>query len=106
MGKLRPTTGFGLGASKSADSNDFTVNHFISAAPVAPAVKAKIASVGLVRVAGNCYTCPSTRDFWAVKGNSIMRLTGDEVDNGESIQAADETDPQGFLGHIMDDIEW
>lgn len=106
MGKLRAVSGFGLGARKSADSNVFTVNHFISAAPVAPALKQKIASMGLERVAGNIYECPSTRDFWKVKGNSIVKLVGDEVDNGEAIQAADEGNPQGFLSHIMDDIEF
>lgn len=104
--KLRAVASFGLGAQKSADTNTFSVNHFISAAPVPPALKQKIASMGLERVAGNIYECPSTRDFWKVKGNSIVKLVGDEVDNGESIQAADEGDPQGFLSHITDDIEF
>ena len=106
MGKLRAGQGFGLGAQKAADGGVFTVNHFVSNAPLPPAVKAKIASMGLQRAAGNAYFCPSTRDFWAVKGNSIMKLVGDEVDQGESIQAADETDPQGFLGSVMGDIEF
>ncbi len=106
MKKICPTAGFGLGAQKSADTNTFSVNHFVSSAPMPPAVKAKIASMGLQRAAGNAYFCPSTRDFWAVKGNSIMKLVGDEVDQGESIQAADEGDPQGSLSHFMDDISF
>ncbi len=106
MGKIRPTTGFGLGAQKSADSSVFSVNHFISATPVTPAVKQKIASMGLERVAGNIYECPSTRDFWKVKGNSIVKLVGDEVDNGEKIVAAPKNDPRGFMGSVMDDIEF
>ena len=107
MGKIRSVTSFGLGAQKSADSNVFTVNHFISAAPMAPAVKVKIASLGLVRVSGNIYEAPSTRDFWAVKGGKILKLTGDDVvDNGESIQAAPKNDPMGFMGSLMDDIEF
>ncbi len=106
MNKIRPTAGFGLGAQKSTDTNTFSVNHFISSAPIPPTVKAKIASLGLVRVAGSIFECPSTRDFWAVKGNSIMKLVGDEVDQGESIQAADEGDPQGSLSHFMDDISF
>lgn len=104
MGKLRGGQSFGLGAQKSADSGTFTVNHFISAAPLAPEVKKKIASWGLKRVAGNIYSCPSTRDFWKVKGNSIVKLTGDEVDNGESIKAAPENDPMSFMGSF--DIEF
>jgi len=106
MGKLRAVSSFGLGAQKSADGGVFSVNHFISAAPVPPAVKAKIASMGLERVAGNIYESPSTRDFWKVKGNSIIKLVGDEVDNGESIQAAPKNDPMGFMGSLMDDIEF
>jgi len=104
---------FGLGAQKSADGGVFSVNHFISAAPVPPAVKAKIASMGLERVAGSIYaampnsqTCMSTRDFWKVNGNSIIRLTGDEVDQGESIKAAPKNDPMGFMSSLMDDISW
>jgi len=106
MGKIRPTTGFGLGANKSADTNIFSMNHFISSTPVAPAVRQKIASMGLERVAGNVYECPSTRDFWKVKGNSIVKLVGDEVDNGEKITAAPKSDPRGFMSSLMDDIEF
>ena len=104
MGKLRGGSGFGLGAQKSADSGDFTVNHFISSAPLPLAVKAKIASMGLERVAGNVYTCPSSQDFWTVKGGKIKKLTGDEVDNGESIKSAPKNDPMGFMGSF--DIEF
>jgi hypothetical protein len=105
MGKLRAATTFGLGAQKSADSSVFTVNHFISSTPVPPALKQKIASMGLERIAGNIYESPSTRDFWKVKGNSIIKLVGDEVDNGESIAAAPKNDPMGFMG-AFDDIEF
>jgi hypothetical protein len=106
MGKLRSATSFGLGAQKSADGGVFSANHFVSSVPPPPEVKAKIASLGLVRAAGNAYFCPSEKNFWLVKGRKIVRLTGDEVDNGESIQAANETDPQGFLAGVMDDISW
>lgn len=106
MGKLRAVSSFGLGAQKSADSNAFSVNHFISSTPLPPALKQKIARMGLERVAGNVYECPSTRDFWKVKGNSIIKLVGDEVDSGESIKAAPKNDPMGFMGSLMDDIEF
>ena len=106
MGKIRAASGFGLGAGKSSDSGIFSVNHFASSVPIPTVVKAKIASLGLVRVSGSVYECPSTRDLWAVKGGKILKLTGDEVDQGESIQAAPDENPQRFLSSIMGDIEW
>jgi|SRR5208282_1255793 len=105
MGKIRAASGFGLGAGKSSDSGIFSVNHFITAS-VPPETQKKIASMGLERVAGNIYECPSTRDFWKVKGNSIVKLVGDEVDNGEHIKAAPDENPMGFLGSVMGDIEF
>lgn len=106
MGKIRPTTGFSLGSQKTANDGVFTVNHFISTAPLASELKQKIASMGLERVAGNIYECPSTRDFWKVKGTSIVKLVGDEVDNGEAIKAAPKSNPRGFLGAVLDDISF
>jgi len=106
MGKIRSASGFGLGAEKSVDSGVFSFNHFRSTTPVTAALKQKIASMGLERRAGNVYECPSTRDFWKVKGNSIVKLVGDEVDNGESLKAAPKDNPRGFLGAVMDEIEF
>jgi hypothetical protein len=102
MGKLRSATSFGLGAQKSADGGVFSANHFVSSVPLPPEVKAKIASMGLERVAGNAYECKSDRSFWEVKNGKIMKLVGDEVDAGQSIQAAPKNDPMGFMGSIMD----
>jgi len=107
MGKLRHVASFGLGQSKEKVSGRFTLNTFISSVPLDPEVKQKIASLGLERVAGNIYECPSTRDFWQVKGNKIIKLVGaDEVDNGESIVAAPRRNPTGFMSSVMDDIEF
>jgi len=68
--------------------------------------QSKIASMGLLRVAGNVYECPSTKDFWQVAGGKIMRLSGDVVDNGESIQAAPQDKPMEFLSSILDDLSF
>ena len=69
--------------------------------------KRKIASMGLFRVAGNVYECPSTQDFWQVTGGGkIVRLSGDEVDNGESIAAAPTDKPMEFLSSILDDLSF
>ena|ERR1035438_8206063 len=64
----------------------------------------KIEEMGLIRVAGNAYRCPSSRDFWAVKGGKVIRITVDEVDNGESIQAAPADAPGNFLSQILEDL--
>lgn len=80
-------------------------NHLASEATLPKSVKAKVASMGLNRVAGNVYESPSTRDFWKVKGNDIVRLTkGSTVDNGEKIVAADPAAPQSFLDEILGDL--
>ncbi len=81
-------------------------NHFASATPMGPGVKAKVASMGLIRVAGNIYECPSTKDFWKVKGNNIVKLTSDEVENHERIAAAPAQAPMGFLEEILGSLEF
>jgi hypothetical protein len=79
-------------------------NHFAS--ELDTETKRKIASMGLFRVAGNVYECPSTADFWKVSDGKIMRLSGDEVDNGESIAAAPADKPMEFLSSILDDLSF
>lgn len=107
MGKLRHVASVGIGIAKEKVSGNFNLNHFVSSVPVPPEVKAKIASMGLERVAGNVYECPSTHDFWKVQGGKIKKLvSSDEVDNGESIVAAPRRNPQGFMSSVMGDIEF
>ena len=62
----------------------------------------------LKRVAGNVYEHPATRDFWAVKGGKLVRLTGKstEVDDGESLDPADVDDPEGTLVSILADLSF
>jgi len=77
-------------------------NHFAS---ISPEAQKKVASMGLNRVAGNVYECPSTRDFWAVRGNKIVKLVADEaVDDGSSIPAAPKNRPMEFLTSVLDDL--
>jgi hypothetical protein len=70
-------------------------------------VKAKIASMGLTRCAGNVWEQPSTRDFWKVEGSNIKRLTkGSVVNNGEKIVAAPADAPRSFLDDILSDLQF
>ena len=103
MGKLKAGSSFGLGGGKVTETV-FSKNHYSSQTELPSGVRIKIASMGLNRVAGNVYECPSTKDFWKVQGNKVVRLTIDEVDNGESIAAAPSRDPANFLAHILDDL--
>ena len=58
---------------------------------------------GLTRIAGNVYINNSSKDMWSVKGGKLIRLTGLEVDNGESIKITI-TNPEQDLENIMDDL--
>ncbi len=102
MAKLQHTASFGLGGTATTESV-FSKNHF-SSAKLSPEVRQKIASMGLSRVAGNAYICESTKDFWQVKGNKVIRLTIDEVDNGEHLPAAPSNDPAQYLAAILNDL--
>lgn len=98
--------GYGVGVrdyareeERSAPSN----NHFSN--KLTRETNQKIASLGLVRVAGNSFLCPSTKDIWQVQANgSIMRLTADEVNQGEHLAGAPAEAPADFLGQIMGDL--
>lgn len=103
MGKLTASTSFGLGGSKTTESV-FSKNHFSSEEKLSPEVRQKIASMGLYRVAGNSYICESTKDFWQVKGNKVIKLTLDEVDNGETLVAAPSDNPASFLADLLGDL--
>lgn len=75
--------------------------------PKMASVDSVIRKLGLLRVAGNVYECPSTKDFWEVKEGKIMRLTtANEVDNSEKLVAADSMDPETSLKQILADLEF
>lgn len=104
MSKIHGKIAHGLGSESS--ENMFTKNHFASTTPMPRKVTAFIADWGMVRVAGNVYECPSTKDFWKVQGGSIKKLVGNEVDNGESIPAASDENPAKSLTAFLDDLEF
>lgn len=106
MGRIICATPTGVGGRRSPEGSVTFRNHFASDRQVSPTTHQKIASMGLMRVAGNVYECPSTQDFWQVAGGKIMRLSGDEVDNGESIAAAPKDQPMEFLSSILDDLSF
>jgi hypothetical protein len=103
MAKLQAAASFGLGGKPTTESV-FSKNHFSSETKLSPEVRQKIASLSLQRVAGNCWECPSTHEFWAVKGNSVIRLVVDEVDNGESLAPASSNNPANYLADILGDL--
>ena len=107
MGILhRQTNTAGVGGRRHREELEApSQNHLASEKTLPKQVKSKIASMGLNRVAGNIYEAPSTKDFWQVKGNDIVRLTkGTAVDNGERIAAAPSDAPQSFLDEILGDL--
>ena len=105
MRKTYPKASYGLG-SKEASESIFSRNHFASTAPLPRGIQDQIDRFMMTRVAGNVYECPSTRDFWKVQGNKIVRLVVDEVDNGEKIPAAPADRPREFLSSVLDDLEF
>jgi hypothetical protein len=102
MSKIRPTASFGLGSTRPKNSI-VTKNHYTEHPPE---VMQKISSMQLQRVAGNVYACPSDRDFWQVQGNKIIKLVGSEIDTGQSIPAASDTNPASSLKNFLGDLEF
>ena len=98
MGKLNLQQPFGLDGSR-------LFNHLASS-PLSAEVIRKAASMGLRRVAGNQFVCESTKDFWQVRGNKLVRLVGNEVDNGDRLSAAPEDNPAQFMDDILGSLEF
>ena len=69
-----------------------------------------VEEMGLVRVAGNAYECPATREYWRVndKNGSLTRLTSGEVDDGDKIAPAPKESAQteDFLQGILSGLEF
>jgi hypothetical protein len=103
--KIFPKTAHGL-KNEQADTSIFSKNHFASMMAIPRDVQFEIDSLMMRRVAGNVYECPSTKDFWKVQGNKIVKLVGNEVNQGESIPAAPEDRPAAFIANILDDLEF
>lgn len=73
--------------------------------PVEESGVKKASAMGLIRIAGNMFECPSTKDFWKVEGSKVIRLTSSEVDNDESLKPANTVNPSKFLKDILADLE-
>ena len=104
MKKLSHMSAHGVGAGReSAQLPSLpSINHAKSAS--LNKVAAQVKQRGLRRVAGNVFVCPSSKDFWGVKGNKLVRLTSQEVDNGESIAIPSGRSPQDSITQIFDGI--
>jgi hypothetical protein len=66
----------------------------------------KAASMGLIRVAGNFFECPSSKDLWKVDGDKVKRVSSVEVDFNEKLSAADPEDPNGYLKDILAQLDF
>src|SRR5271168_3650819 len=102
--KIYGKVAHGLKAEKSSESL-FSKNHFASMMAIPRDVQFEIDEYMMRGVAGNVYECPSTKDFGKVQGNRIVKLVGNEVNQGESIPAAPDDKTAAFLAHILDDLE-
>jgi len=104
MRKVYAKAGHGLIQEKG--ESVFQKNHFASMMAIPRDIQFEIDSMMMRRIAGNVYECPSTKDFWKVQGNKIVKLVGNEVNQGESIPAADSERPAMSLASILDDLEF
>lgn len=104
MKKIHAKAAHGLGKAKA--ESIFSKNHFASYMAIPRDVQFEIDSLMMRRVAGNVYECPSTKDFWKVQGNKIVKLVGSEVNEGDSIPAAPDDRPAAFIANILDDLEF
>lgn len=61
---------------------------------------------GLVRVAGNVFEHPATRDFWKVADGRLTRLVSSEVDLDERLDPLSADDPESHIASILADLEY
>lgn len=66
----------------------------------------KAAMLGLLRIAGNMFECPSSRDLWKVNGDKVIRLSSTEVDFDEKMKPADSEDPKHYLASILAELDF
>lgn len=100
MGRFHHYAGQGVG-TRHAEAP--STNHAVK---ISKTAQAQIAELGLVRVAGNVFELPASKDFWKIGDDgNIQRLNGGEVDLHESIKAAPKDEPADFLQGILADLE-
>lgn len=66
----------------------------------------KAAGMGLIRVAGNMFECPSSKDFWRVDGDKVIRVSSVEVNLNEKLQPADSNNPDRYLEKLLSELEF
>jgi hypothetical protein len=108
---MRRTVHYAAAGVGTRPSEAFTPskNHLASEKKLSKEASAQIAEMGLNRVAGNVFECPSTKDFWKVGDTgSLVRLTSGEVDDGDRIAPAPKESAQtaDFLQGILADLEF
>lgn len=102
MQRFHHYTGTGIGYRPD---NSPSMNHY--AGKLTKEAAAMVEEMGLQRVAGNVFECPSTKEFWKISDNGgIVRLTSGEVDNGEKISPAPKDEPADFLSGILAELEF
>jgi hypothetical protein len=96
---------FGVGSSREASQIATPSNNHAKVAGITK-IAAEAKARGFRRVAGNTFICESTKDFWGVKGDKLVRLTIQEVDNGERIDPGPVDRPQNFMNEVLGEIEF
>jgi hypothetical protein len=99
-------SGLGTRPSESVSPSN---NHYASTVKLSKEASAMIAEMGLQRVAGNVFECPSSKDYWRIsKDGGLLRLTNGEVDDGDKIAPApkESADTSDFLQGILADLEF
>jgi hypothetical protein len=103
MAKFHHSASHGLG-SREEQSIELPSKNHIKTASISPSAMRKVADLGLQRVAGNAWLCPSTKDLWRINGDKVIRITLEEVDNGEEIVAEHSENPSMFLADVLADL--
>lgn len=71
---------------------------------VNPKIASRLSKMGFRHLAGNVFELPAKNEFWEVRGGSIVKLTGSEVDAGEKLVSADADNPESSLQNFLYDL--
>jgi hypothetical protein len=75
-----------------------------SEAQVNPKIASRLSKMGFRHLAGNVFELPSKNELWEVRGGSIVKLTGSEIDAGETLVSADSENPESSLQNFLYDL--
>ena len=76
-----------------------------ASAEVPPSMLKIAKGMGLIRLAGNVFSKPASKDFWKVDGDKIVRLVSSEVDLDESLEPTSTDDPEGHIASLLAELE-